>query len=207
MSDGFKEHARGAAGMILTGGKGARIGGDKALAPFRGATLLDAVITRVGPQVPVLALNVTAKTCAYFATYAARHPLVPDDLPEGSGPLAGIVAGLDWLAATERGDWLATFPCDTRFLPADLVAQLMAQAGTAPVAARAEGRSQGVCAVWPVGCRSRLREGVESGAWRSLWGALEHLGGVACDVVSERDAFFNVNTAEDLQRAEEMAVR
>ena len=193
------------AGMILTGGAGTRIGGDKALLPFAGATLLDAVIARAARQVPVLALNATAKTACRFARYAARHPLVLDDLPDGIGPLAGVVAGLDWLAATDAGDWLATFPCDAPFLPRDLVAQLNSHAADAPVAAHAEGRLQGVCAAWPLSCRTRLRAGIESNALRSLKSALEHLGGSACEIACEADAFFNVNTPEDLARAEAMA--
>jgi molybdenum cofactor guanylyltransferase len=195
------------AGIILTGGAGSRIGGGKAHVPFRDGTLLDAVIGRVAPQVPVLALNVTVRAAGQFASYAATHPLVPDSMAEGTGPLAGVVAGLDWLAVNDAGDWLATFPCDTPFLPSDLVEQLMARAEDRPVAARADGRLQGVCAVWPAACRDTLRTGVESGRLRSLHGALDALGGTAVDVVCEPSAFFNVNTAEDLRRAEAMALR
>ena len=205
MSDAVTEHVRGPVGMILTGGQGTRIGGGKALMPFAGGTLLDAVIARVREQVRVLALNVTVKTAGAFAVYGAGHPLVPDDLPEGTGPLAGVVAGLDWLAATGGAPWLATFPCDTPFLPRDLVAQLMAGARTAPVAARANGRLQGVCTVWPLRCRAQLRDGVENGALRSLHGAIDALGGTSVDVVCDMEAFFNVNTPDDLARAGEMA--
>lgn len=192
--------------MVLAGGLGTRIGGDKALAPFAGAVLLDAVLARAAPQVGALALNVPAAQAAeYRRRYGARHALVIDTLPPGTGPLAGILAGLDWLAHNRGADWLATFPCDTPFLPRDLVAQLRAQAVDAPVAARAEGRLQGVCALWPLACRDRLRAGVEHENWRSLREALERLGGTAIEIACDADAFFNVNTPEDLTRAETMA--
>ncbi len=119
------------------------------------------------------------------------------------GRWAGVIAGLEWARGT--ASWLATFPCDTPFLPRDLVAQLMREAGDAPVAARHGGRLHGVCAVWPVSCLERLRAGVERGRLRSLHGALDRLGGTACDVAGGPDAFFNINTPDDLARAEALA--
>ncbi|MEJ0025063.1 MAG: molybdenum cofactor guanylyltransferase MobA [Rhizomicrobium sp.] len=192
------------AGVILAGGAGSRIGGDKALVPFRGRTLIDAAIARVRGQVGELALSVpTAGLEAYRAHLGTRFPLLVDSLPGGTGPLAGVVRGLEWARGT--AEWLATFPCDTPFLPDDLVAQLMRDAAGAPVAARSEGRMHGVCAVWPVSCLERLRAGVVEGQWRSLHGALDQLGGAVYDVACEEGAFFNVNTPEDLAQAEAMA--
>lgn len=188
------------AGVILAGGAGSRIGGDKALMPFRSGTLIDAVIARVQSQVDALALGIpTASADAYQARFGARYPLLRDTL--GAGPLAGIVAGLEWA----QGDWLASFPCDTPFLPKDLVAQLMRDAVDTPVAARSGGRLHGVCAVWPVRCLAQLREGVETGQLRSLKSALDRLGGRAVDIASDDDAFFNVNTQADLAEAEAIA--
>ncbi len=189
------------AGVILAGGAGTRIGGDKALAPFRGASLLDAVVARVRRQVDQLALSIPASGAdAYRACF--EGPLLFDTLAD-AGPLAGIVAGLEW--ARGSAQWLATFPCDTPFLPTDLVAQLMRGAADAPVAARNRERLHGVCAVWPVQCLARLRSGVEQGQLRSLRDALKYLGGTIQDFDGEPDAFFNVNTPEDLVRAETMA--
>lgn len=195
-----------AAGVILAGGAGTRIGGDKALRPFRGQTLIEAVIARVQGQVGELALNVPAVGSeAYHVRFGGHYPLLRDTLAAGTGPLAGVVAGLEWLQARGSAAWLASFPCDTPFLPKDLVAQLMRDAADVPVAAQGEGRFQGACAVWPVGCLARLRDGVEKGQLRSLRSALEHLGGTLRDVACAEGAFFNVNTPDDLARAETMA--
>ena len=192
------------AGVILAGGAGSRIGGDKALVPFRGGVLLDAVIARVRGQVDELALSIPAAAAdAYRARWGAQFPLLVDSVPDGTGPLAGVVTGLEWT----RAPWLATFPCDTPFLPADIVAQLMRDAAEAPVAARSDGRLHGVCAVWPVSCLERLRTGVVEGHWRSLRGAIDQLGGTARDIACEDEAFFNINTPVDLARAEILAGR
>ncbi|MEI9886135.1 MAG: NTP transferase domain-containing protein [Rhizomicrobium sp.] len=194
------------AGVILAGGAGTRIGGDKALVPFGAGTLLDAAIARVESQVSALALSVPrADAAAYRARFAG--PLLFDAAAERAGPLAGIVAGLEWLGTLDDTGWLATFPCDTPFLPRDLVAQLSAGAGRAPVAARDGSRLHGVCALWPLDCLSQLREGVTRGTLRSVRGALDALGGTARDIAGDADAFFNVNTKDDLAKAEQIAAR
>jgi len=189
------------AGVILAGGAGTRIGGNKALAPFRGGTLIDAVIARVAGQVGTLALSVPMEGADPYRTHF-EGPLLLDTLAD-TGPLAGIVAGLEWARGT--ASWLASFPCDTPFLPRDLVAQLTREARDAPVAARHAQRLHGVCAVWPISCLEELRTGVEQGRLRSLRGALDYLGGTVCEVTAGPDAFFNINTREDLARAEALA--
>src|ERR1700723_2202755 len=106
------------AGVIIAGGKGVRLGGGKPARAFGRSTLLDAVIARARPQVDALALNVRA---AESERYRDRGLELFTDSEEGDiGPLAGILAGLEW--AERRGAiWLATFPADTPFLPRDLV--------------------------------------------------------------------------------------
>jgi len=192
------------AGIVLAGGAASRIGGEKALLPFRGGVLLDAVIARAAPQVSVLAINVAREDESRYRTQFSSRPLIADDFPKGTGPLAGVIAGLEWLAKQGSAQWLATFPCDTPFLPHDLVAQLMAGAGDAPVFARDEARMHGVCAVWPVSCGTRLREGVEQGRLRSLHSAMESLGGETRLIRAEAHAFFNINTADNLATAEQL---
>jgi molybdopterin-guanine dinucleotide biosynthesis protein A len=193
-------------GFILAGGAASRIGGDKALLPFGDGVLLDAVIARVGPQASPLALNVPRdREADYRACYGDRHPLIVDEFPKGTGPLVGVISGLEWLATLDGPQWLATFPCDTPFLPRDLVAQLLAGAGDAPVFARSEARMQGVCAVWPVSCAARLRNGVEQGLLRSVISAMEALGGDTRLIRAEAHAFFNINTRDDLATAEQLA--
>jgi molybdopterin-guanine dinucleotide biosynthesis protein A len=194
-----------AAGLVLAGGAATRIGGDKALLPFRKATLLDAVIARVGPQVSVLTLNVQRDREAEYRALYPGITVIIDDFPKGTGPLAGVIAGLEWLSTLSGPRWLATFPCDTPFLPHDLVAQLMAGAHDVPVFARDEARMHGVCAVWPLFCAPALRLGVEQGKLRSVMSAMEALGGETRLIRAEAHAFFNINTRDDLATAEQLA--
>jgi molybdopterin-guanine dinucleotide biosynthesis protein A len=121
--------------------------------------------------------------------YRARFPqtVLPDLFPEKAGPLCGIVTGLEWL----EGDVLATFPCDTPFLPLDLVAQL--ERHPAPAVAR----EMPVCGLWPKSCLAALKTHVGG----SVRGAAEALGGRECDIDAAAHAFFNVNAPQDLQDA------
>jgi molybdopterin-guanine dinucleotide biosynthesis protein A len=193
------------AGIILAGGAATRIGGEKALMSFRSGTLLDAVIARVECQVALLALNIRAEDAPAVLEKHGTYPLVFDSLAEGTGPLGGVIAGLAWLSTQPGSRWLATFPCDTPFLPLDLVDQLMAHTHERPVFAHDARRMHGICAIWPVGCAASLRAGVEQGALRSVQSALKALGGETCQITAGEHAFFNVNTREDLAMAERLA--
>jgi molybdopterin-guanine dinucleotide biosynthesis protein A len=168
--------------------------------PFRGAMLIDAAIARAAPQVARLAVDVHRDE---EKTYRARYgdAVLPDLFSERLGPLCGIVTGLAWLEA----EWLATFPCDTPFLPLDLVAQLARDAGSRPVVARHGGRLHGVCGLWPKTCLARLRAGVESGVLRSMHSALEAFEAAECEIAAPQNAFFNVNTPHDLKMAETLS--
>ena len=193
-------------GVILAGGAGTRIGGAKGLQPFGNGTLIDAVAARVKHQVGALAVNIAPGDLAsYFQRFSGRFPLIMDTLAPGTGPLAGVVTGLEWAISHSGVEWLATFPCDTPFLPGDLVERLLAGSVPGhPVAAEDGDRLHGVCALWPISCGAALRKGVGSGRLRSMISALKTLGGTRCEI-SGRDAFFNINTLEDLKRAEAMA--
>lgn len=189
------------AGAVIAGGEASRFGGDKPFAPFRGATLLDAVVTRVRPQVRMLALNLRAG-----ARTAHDLPVLTDTIPGCAGPLAGVVTALEWASSLDDVKWLATFPCDTPFLPENLVAALAgAAARNVPVVARDGERLHYLCALWPIDCVTDLKENVTSGYWRSLYRAQEGFGAVSCMVEASPHAFFNVNTPEDLAEAERLA--
>jgi molybdopterin-guanine dinucleotide biosynthesis protein A len=159
------------------------MGAHKPLMPFLGKTLLDAVIARAAPQVGRLAIDVPR-------TLAKDYPypdVLPDLYDEQMGPVCGIVTGLTWL----EGEWLATFPCDTPFLPLDLVAQLASHGG--PVILKA----MPVCGLWP---RSGLAE-LKNHAGKSVRGARAAVGGREVEIDASGHAFFNVNSPEDLQEA------
>jgi molybdopterin-guanine dinucleotide biosynthesis protein A len=191
-------------GMIIAAGAASRFGGEKPRLRFASGWLIGAVIARVAPQVSNLALNVPAASADGYQARYPDYPLVFDSAA-GVGPLAGVIAGLEWLRRIRGSDWLATFPCDTPFLPHDLVAQLMAAARDAPVLAHDGNRLHGVCAVWPLHCLDKLRAGVEDGQLRSLYSAMEALDGSTCHMQADAHAFFNINTPDDLTRAEELA--
>lgn len=195
------------AGAVIAGGKAARFGGEKPLVPFRGVTLLEAVVARVRPQVDALALNLREEAAALCRVrYGGDLPVLLDTLPGKIGPLAGIVAALEWASSLEGVRWLATFPGDTPFLPENLVATLAGAASrNVPVVARDGERLHYLCALWPIDCMARLRENLVSGRWRSLYRTHEELGAVSCIVDAPAHAFFNVNTAEDLAEAERLA--
>ena len=197
----------GIAGAIVAGGEASRLGGGKPFVPFAGATLLDAVIARVRPQVDALALNLPAGAVATARTQYDL-PIVTDTIPGQAGPLAGIVAALEWARTLNDVTWLASFPCDTPFLPTTLVETLRkAAAGGVPVFAHDGARAQRLCALWPLACLDTLRNGVASGRLRSLYRAHDALGAIHCSIAAPAHAFFNVNTPADLREAARLAQR
>jgi len=193
------------AGLIIAGGKALRMGSDKPFLPFCGGTLLDAVIARARPQVDVLMLNVRPDQEARCRTcYGDAYALVTDAFGGEAGPLGGVVAGLDSLSNFDL-PLLATFPCDTPFIPMTMVSALQKAAGEKPAVIVASGEVQCLCALWPRRCLAPLRDAVASGAWRSVRRALDMLGAVHVELASPTTAFFNVNMPEDLAEAERLA--
>jgi molybdopterin-guanine dinucleotide biosynthesis protein A len=192
-------------GVILAGGRALRMGGgDKSLLPLGQGTLLDHVIDRLGPQVADLALNANGDP-ARFARLGL--PVLPDSVPGNAGPLAGVLAGLDW-AAGEGATAIVTAAADTPFLPQDLVPRLLLAAEDAGVsialAATASGRHP-TFGLWPVALRDDLRAALAGGTRKVTDWADRHGAAVAPFPDTPWDPFFNVNTPEDLARAQAMA--
>jgi len=196
-------------GMILAGGQGRRMGGrDKALLTLADRPLAAHVVERLAPQVAGLWLNANGPAEDYAAL---GLEVVPDDLPPGvperPGPLAGVLAGLDRLARA-GGETLVTVAADVPFVPGDLVPRLLLAAeGMAhplAVAAAPEGgqlRRHPVCALWPVGLRDDLRAALAQGV-RRIGAFAEEAGARVAFFPDGETAFMNVNTPEDLVRAE-----
>ncbi|MDP3860861.1 MAG: molybdenum cofactor guanylyltransferase MobA [Phaeovulum sp.] len=182
------------AGMILAGGAGRRLGGtDKALLPLAGRPLLAHVVACLAPQVAALALSANGDA-ARFAEYGL--PVLADASDRvGEGPLAGILAGLDW-AAGLGAERLLVSAVDTPFLPADLAARLGAAPGAAYAACA--GRDHPSIALWPVAGRARLAALFATGE-RRLRAALAGAERVEFD---GPEHFFNINTPDDLAAAE-----
>lgn len=167
--------------VILAGGRGRRIGGDKAAMRLAGRPLADHVRARVAPQVAEVVLN--------------GHGGLADAVPGQPGPLAGVLTALDWAGARGFAQVL-TVPCDTPFLPADLVARLR----EGPSVAASGGRVHPVVGLWPVTLSADLRRALAQGTRRiGLWA--ETIGARQVTWAEAPDPFFNVNTAEDLATA------
>ncbi len=122
-------------GLVLAGGRARRMGGgDKALLKIGGETILQRVLSRLRPQCAGLIINANGDL-KRFESYGA--PAVADDVPDFAGPLAGILAGLDWAANSAPGiEWVVSTPGDCPFLPEDFVAKLQCGARRGECAAR-----------------------------------------------------------------------
>ena len=191
-------------GVILAGGQATRMGGgDKGLLRIGERTLLDLVIERLSPQVAGLALNANGDP-ARFAAFGL--PVLADTVEGYPGPLAGVLAGLDW-AAGEGASHIVTAAADTPFFPADLVPRLMLAAETEgkPVAlARTENGRHPTFGLWPVALRDDLREALARGVRKVVQWTDSHGTAMAGFPVLGFDPFFNVNTPEDLAEAKRL---
>lgn len=194
-------------GVILAGGLARRMGGgDKGLLKLGGQTLLSRVIDRLEPQVAGLALNANGDA-SRFAAY--KLPVIPDSIDGYAGPLAGVLAGLDW-AAQQGVDSIVTVAADTPFFPCDLVPQLLLAGegmdlplvlAATPDAKRGQARHP-TFGLWPVVLREDLRAALNDGLRKVVLWSDKHAGREALFPVIRFDPFFNVNTPDDLARAE-----
>ncbi|HXW24526.1 MAG TPA: molybdenum cofactor guanylyltransferase MobA [Xanthobacteraceae bacterium] len=195
-------------GLVLAGGLARRMGGgDKAMIRIGRETILERALDRLAPQCAGVIINANGDP-ARFARFGL--PVVADEVAGFAGPLAGILAGLDWLNAHAPAvPWLASVPGDCPFLPRDLVARLHAAraAGGVPLACAKSGDwRHPVVGLWPVGLRDDLRRAlVEEGLRKiELWTA-RHGVGLADWPATPVDPFFNVNTPEDAAQAQHFA--
>ena len=203
-------------GVILAGGQATRMGGgDKGLLSLGSGTILDHVIARLAPQAGALALNANGDA-ARLAQFGL--PVIADPVEGFAGPLAGVLAGLDW-AAGEGAEAIVTVAADTPFFPHDLVAQLqeaargmaypLVLAATPGGAEETKSMSRGgrvrhpTFGLWPVALRDDLRHALQNGVRKVVQWTDRHDGREA--LFEDGDAFFNVNTPEDLAEARRRA--
>jgi len=203
-------------GVILAGGQATRMGGgDKGLLALGDTTILDHVLARLTPQVGAVALNANGDP-ERFAGFGL--PVLPDPIADFPGPLAGVLAGLDW-AAGEGAEAIVTVAADTPFFPRDLVARLqgtavgMAHPLVLAATPRGEEETKSMSrggqvrhptfGLWPVALRDDLRAALEDGLRKVVLWTDKHGGREA--LFDDGDAFFNVNTPEDLAEAQRRA--
>jgi molybdopterin-guanine dinucleotide biosynthesis protein A len=195
-------------GVLLAGGLARRMGGgDKPLKEITGRTILERAIERLAPQCAALILNANGDPARFAFTGLT---VVADDVPGFAGPLAGILAALDW-AARNRPDLesVASAAGDSPFLPLDLVSRLHAarEAAGVPLAcAESGGQAHPVNGLWPVALRDDLRHALVAEDMRKIdrWTA-RHGVARASWLAEPLDPFFNANTPQDIAAAEQLA--
>jgi molybdopterin-guanine dinucleotide biosynthesis protein A len=195
-------------GVILAGGLARRMGGgDKTMRAIAGRPILDHVIERLAPQCATLILNANGDP-ARFGAWGL--PVVPDDVPEFAGPLAGVLAALDWTALHHPAiEWVVSVAADCPFLPRDLVPRMQSErsAMQAELAVAASGdQSHPVVGLWKVSLRDALRHALGVEECRKIDRRTARYKLVTTQwPVTPVDPFFNANTPDDVAGAEALA--
>ena len=199
-------------GLVLAGGLARRMGGgDKARIKIGRSTIIDRVLATLSGQCVDIIINANGDPKRFDDTGCI---VVPDNVPGFAGPLAGILAGLDWLAAQNNGiEWMVSVPGDCPFLPDDLVERLhearrQMGAGVPLACARSGEWRHPVVGLWQVALRADLRKALVEEDLRKIevWTA-RHGIAIADWPLEPIDPFFNVNTPEDAKRAEQVAAQ
>ena len=181
-------------GIVLAGGQGRRMGGvDKGLQPLRGKPMIEWVLGRLEPQVAEIIVNAN-QNLEIYEKY--RHRVVPDEITGFAGPLAGLHAALKAVSQPMA----VTVPCDSPFLPDDLVARLHDCIGTNDLAVAKTGdQPHPVFALMRRQARESLEAFLAAGGRKiDAWYAALKVVEVSFD--DEADAFRNINTLEELRR-------
>ena len=182
-------------GLILAGGQGRRMGGvDKGLQDFRGKRLVDHVYERLAPQVGGVIINANQNHDAY-RTFGVR--VVSDAIGNFAGPLAGLHAGL----SVSHRPYLVSVPCDSPFLPDDLVARLYAgleHSGAEIAVAKTGDQPHPVFCLARRGVLDHLTDFLKNGGRKiDAWYATLRVAEVAFD--DEAETFSNINTSDELK--------
>ena len=189
------------AAIILAGGRSLRMGGGhKALLPLGPGRVIDHVLSRLRPQSDVIALSANGDPGPWSDL---GLPILPDSLPDHPGPLAGVLAGMDW-AVGLGADRVLTVAADTPFLPPDLWGRLAEGPGlriAASLGADGAEKMQPTIGLWPVSLRDDLRAALGRGERKvALW-AMQNGASVVPFADTVPPAFFNINTPDDLDYA------
>ena len=187
------------AGLALAGGAARRLGGgDKPLLQIGGRSMPERVLNVLATEAGAVAISANGDP-SRFAAFG--RPVLPDGEFAGSGPLAGVLAGLDW-AAGLGAEALLTVPGDTPFVRAGLAAAL----APAPACAESNGTRHHLVALWPVAVRLALRSLLSAGGPRAVGRFSTEIGmRPVMFPALPRDPFLNVNTPQELAAARAVA--
>lgn len=191
-------------GVILAGGLASRMGGgDKGLKMVGGVPILARVIARMKPQVERLIINANGdpERLTDF-----ELPVIPDDLPDRPGPLAGILAAMDYAAEMTSADAVLSVAADCPFLPADLAPRFLALRklrDSRISIAHSGGWAQPTIALWDVSLRHDLRQALVGEDLRKIDAFTARYSTSQVEwPITPFDPFFNANTPADLALAE-----
>ena len=196
-------------GILLAGGCSSRMEGhDKALMPLDGVSLLKRAIVVMQPQIKALCLS-TNNVNEHYSSFGL--PIVQDKTNENVGPLGGIVAGMEWVKNTHpETDWIASFPCDTPFLPNDIVAKLLEKAKNQDVDivfSRSGKRAHYLCSIWRMNVYKLLHRAVFEEEVREVNVLISRLKSSEVEWSAEpNDPFLNINHLEDFMMAEKQVL-
>jgi molybdenum cofactor guanylyltransferase len=198
------------AGVVLAGGQSTRMGGgDKCLRDLGGQPILAHILARAAPQVSKLVLNANGDATR-FAAFGL--PVAPDSVEGFAGPLAGVLAGLDWAAKhAPEATHMASFAADAPFLPRDLVARFVAAVaneGADLACAVSDGQAHPVFGLWRLDLREAMRHAltVEKIFKVDRWTARYKVAMVSFET-NPVDPFFNANRPDDLAAADALLAK
>jgi molybdenum cofactor guanylyltransferase len=194
----------GTLGVILAGGRATRMGGiDKPLLELGQETLIARIVERLSPQCDGLVISANDGSGRFRCM---GLPVIRDDVPDYPGPLAGLLAALDWAAIHRPSiNWLVSVTGDAPFIPRNLVSRLHQARETqgTPLACAASGdQSHHAIGLWPVRLRHELRQAVQTEHLRRVgdWARRQGVARVSWPT-NPFDPFFNINTPDDLESA------
>jgi len=189
-------------GVVLAGGLGRRMGGgDKPMTDLNGRSILDHVLERAMPQCGAMILNANGDPGRFSQM---DLPVVPDGVDGFVGPLAGVLAAMDWAALNRpEAAYVMSFAGDAPFIPRDLVARLIKPVAAGADMARATsfGQRHPVFALWPVAIRADLRDKLVNHQMRKIDLFTAAYDIVEVDFAGVPDPFFNINTPADRDEA------
>ncbi len=199
--------------VILAGGRSLRMGQDKALVRLANCTLVEHVAHQLARQTRIIAINSNSAT-SDIDKYpgALQFPVLPDHHPGLKGPLAGILTAMRWARELPGGfSQVATVPIDSPFFPTDLIERLAGNASAGRIAIAAfQDRLHPVFGIWPVALADELEQFLDTSCTYRLAAWLDHHPVAIVDFPpagsrkNPFDPFFNINTPDDLRRAENL---
>ncbi len=196
--------------VILAGGLARRMGNiDKAMVELAGQPLLEQVLQRMASQTPSMIINANGDP-KRFSRW--ELPVVADTVSDFPGPLAGILAAMEWTRTNRpESNWIVSVPVDTPFIPRDLIerfSQTITDNKAELSCAKSDGRTHPVVGMWPVALADDLRTALTVDNIRKvdLWTGRFNLVHSEFET-NPIDPFFNINRPEDIERAEQVLQR